>query len=381
MTSHNRVVQSVKEYFETLPIAGRVIDTEEPISFGTKVGGFADVVLRSNARFAAIAECKNPWDSSEAAKAQLKSYLCATGTLFGVLAIGKDPRNWVFCENQGGYYFKEVRKDDFEKRVSNWKPTSSIQYREDTARQWEKTARQIQKSIRKWQVASIAFAFLCVIFFTVLMWPKSILPLSTNGFVDRDNLYQVVRIIDGDTVEIEYEDVLTSVQLIGVNAPETVHPSKPVEPYGKEATVFLQGLLLYKFVYFEFDRNKRDRYNRLLAYIYRDSDDLFVNIELIRQGYGKIDARSPFKYMKLFQYHESQVRTVGKGLYGVPQARVTSQSGESFAVESKGEVYVTRTGKKYHREGCTSLRRSKIPISLVEAKQGYGPCGRCNPPR
>ena len=44
------------------------------------------------------------------------------------------------------------------------------------------------------------------------------------------------------------------------------------------------------------------------------------------------------------------------------------------------EVYVTRTGKKYHREGCSSLRRSKIPISLAEAKQQYGPCSRCNPP-
>ena len=371
MTSHNRVVQSVKEYFGTLSITGRVIDTEEPISFGSKVGGFADVVLRSNTRFVAIAECKNPWDSSEAAKAQLKSYLCATGTLFGVLAIGKDPENWVFCENQGGYYFREVRKDDFEKRVSNWKQTSSIQYREDTARQWENTALQIQKSIRRWQIASIAFAALFIIFFTALMWSKSILPPSANGFVDRDNLYQVVRIIDGDTVEIEYEDVLTSVQLIGVNAPETVHPSKPIEPYGKEATAFLQKLLLHKFVYFEFDRNKRDKYDRLLAYVYRDSDDLFVNIELIRQGYGKVDARFPFKYMKLFQYHESQARTAGKGPYRVPQEPVPSPP------EELGEVYVTPTGKKYHRKRC---RFGTIPISLAEARERYGPCALCDPP-
>lgn len=45
------------------------------------------------------------------------------------------------------------------------------------------------------------------------------------------------------------------------------------------------------------------------------------------------------------------------------------------------EVYITRTGKKYHRGSCSSLRRSKIPISLREAKLGYGPCSRCNPPR
>ena len=44
-------------------------------------------------------------------------------------------------------------------------------------------------------------------------------------------------------------------------------------------------------------------------------------------------------------------------------------------------VYGTKTGKKYHRSSCSSLRRSKIPISLAEAKVGYGPCARCKPPR
>lgn len=44
-------------------------------------------------------------------------------------------------------------------------------------------------------------------------------------------------------------------------------------------------------------------------------------------------------------------------------------------------VYITRTGKKYHRGSCSALRRSKIPIALVDAKQGYAPCARCDPPR
>ena len=60
----------------------------------------------------------------------------------------------------------------------------------------------------------------------------------------------------------------------------------------------------------------------------------------------------------------------------------TSASQSSEDAPSKDmSVYVTRTGKKYHREGCSSLRRSKIPISLAKAKQRYGPCSRCNPPR
>ena len=58
----------------------------------------------------------------------------------------------------------------------------------------------------------------------------------------------------------------------------------------------------------------------------------------------------------------------------------TSESTESQQLEDV-TVYVTRTGKKYHLGSCSSLRRSKIPISLAEAKQKYGACGRCNPPR
>ena len=59
-----------------------------------------------------------------------------------------------------------------------------------------------------------------------------------------------------------------------------------------------------------------------------------------------------------------------------------SESTESEPESSKdGTVYVTRSGKKYHTGGCSSLRRSKIEISLAEAKQKYGPCSRCNPPR
>ena len=177
MTSHNRVVRSVEEYFSTLTLQGKSVNLEEPIQFGSGVGGFADVVLQANTRFVAIAECKNPWDSRESAKAQLKSYLCATGTLFGVLAIGRNPENWVFCENQGCYYFKKIRKDDFEARVSGWTPTNSIQHREDTARQWENTARQIQKSINIWRSIAVALGvsvvFLITLFLTMASKPPS----------------------------------------------------------------------------------------------------------------------------------------------------------------------------------------------------------------
>ena len=196
-----------------------------------------------------------------------------------------------------------------------------------------------------------------------------------------DTAYKVVRIIDGDTVKIDYRGKATNVRLIGVDTPETVHPSKSVEVYGKEASDFTKNLLLGESVYLRFDTDRTDTFGRLLAYLYRAPDGLFVNLEIVRQGYGHVYTQFPFKHMELFRYYGNRARTAGKGLYGVPQARVPSLSAESTGVESEGEVYVTRTGKKYHREGCISLGRSKIPISLAEAKERYGPCGRCNPPR
>ncbi len=200
--------------------------------------------------------------------------------------------------------------------------------------------------------------------------------------------YKVVRVIDGDTVKVNYRGELTSIRFIGVDTPETVHPTKPVEFYGKEASNFTKNLLLGESVYLRFDTQKRDAYGRLLAYLYRAPDGLFVNLEIVRQGYGHVNLRFPFKYMALFRFYGNQARAVGKGLYGTPQSsknQVTSPAGEVSAVTSRSDsetqVYVTHTGKKYHREECISLRHSKIPISLSEARERYEPCRKCRPPQ
>ena len=191
-----------------------------------------------------------------------------------------------------------------------------------------------------------------------------------------DTAYPVLSIVDGDTVKIDYQGKKTSVRLIGVDTPETVHPSKPVEVYGTEASNFTRNLLLGESVYLRFDVEQTDRFGRLLAYLYRAPDGLFVNLEIVRQGYGPVDTRFPFKHVALFRHYETQARAAEKGVYGTPQA-----ASVNVELEGTGQVYVTRTGKKYHRDGCRSLSKSKFPISLAEAKQKYGPCSRCNPPQ
>ncbi len=198
-----------------------------------------------------------------------------------------------------------------------------------------------------------------------------------------DIAYKVIRVIDGDTVNIDYNGNATNVRLIGVNTPETVHPSKSVEAYGKEASNFIKNLLQGESVYLRFDTDRRDNFDRLMAYLYRAPDGLFVNLEIVRQGYGHVYTEAPFKHLELFRYYENRARTAGKGVYGSSQPN--GEAGEiSPATESDGtdKIFVTRTGKKYHREGCSSLSRSKLPISLEEAKKrNFVPCGRCNPPR
>lgn len=204
----------------------------------------------------------------------------------------------------------------------------------------------------------------------------SLMSYPTEIFLG-DTTYQVTRIIDGDTVEIRYDGKPTSVVLIGVDTPETVHPQKPVEVFGKEALAFTRNLLLGESVYLRFDTNRTDRYGRLLAYLYRAPDGLFVNLEIVRQGYGKVYTTLPFKHKTLFRYYGEQAQNAGRGLWSTGVGG--HQRIQPEEVPQTKTVYITRTGTKYHRGSCRYLRYSKIPISLEKAKQGYSPCSVCRP--
>ncbi len=135
-------------------------------------------------------------------------------------------------------------------------------------------------------------------------------------YFNESESYQVLRVIDGDTIEIKYKQKKEIVRLIGVDTPETVYPTQPVEPYGPQATEFTKNLLLGESVYLKYDDEKRGKYGRLLAYVYRVPDGLFVNLELVRQGYGKAYIKYPFEYMPLFQNYEDIAKSVSKGLWG-----------------------------------------------------------------
>ena len=127
---------------------------------------------------------------------------------------------------------------------------------------------------------------------------------------------RVTRVVDGDTIVLDGGE---RVRLIGVDTPETVHPQKPVERFGKEASAFTRRLLEGRRVRLAFDQQRRDRYGRTLAYMYLP-DGRLANEEIIRQGYGHAFTKYPFAQamMERFRAAEREAREAGRGLWAPP---------------------------------------------------------------
>ena len=126
----------------------------------------------------------------------------------------------------------------------------------------------------------------------------------------------VERVVDGDTLLLQSGE---RVRLIGVDTPETKHPSKPVQYFGKEASAFTRRIVERKRVRLEFDqanaaRGHKDRYGRTLAYVFLE-DGTLLNAEIIKQGYGHAYTQFPFSHLEEFRQLEREAREQGRGLW------------------------------------------------------------------
>ncbi len=129
--------------------------------------------------------------------------------------------------------------------------------------------------------------------------------------------YEVVKVIDGDTVSIDINGQVETIRMIGINTPETVDPRRTVECFGKEASDQAKALLSGKKVRIEMDESQgtRDKYDRLLAYVYTE-DDLFFNKYMIEAGYAyEYTYNIPYKYQSEFKAAETMARVGEKGLW------------------------------------------------------------------
>ena len=117
---------------------------------------------------------------------------------------------------------------------------------------------------------------------------------SGGGTAGAPGRAEVVRVVDGDTIVVDVGGVEERVRLIGIDTPESVDPRSPVDCFGPEASRAAQALLPEGTeVQLVRDVEARDRYDRLLAYVYKVDDGTFVNRALAEQGFAEVATFPP----------------------------------------------------------------------------------------
>ena len=184
----------------------------------------------------------------------------------------------------------------------------------------------------------------------------SLAVLTLVSPADAQSIQRVTRVIDGDTVVLAS---LGTVRLIGVDTPETVDPRKAVQYFGKEASAFLTTLVLGNDVRIAYDSQRTDRYHRTLAYLYL-ADGTFVNLEIVRQGYGHAYLTFPFQMMDVFRAAERDAREAARGLWA-------SAATESVSIPPASiRVWVNTASQVYHCPGARHDGTTRVGVYLTQ---------------
>lgn len=221
--------------------------------------------------------------------------------------------------------------------------------------------------------------------------------------------YSVVRVVDGDTIIVDLDGTEERVRLIGVDTPESVHPDKSKNvAYGKIASEFTKSMLEDQAVTLEYDVQERDRYGRVLAYVYLDGE--MFNKTLLEEGHAKVATYPPnVKYVDAFTAIQEKAREEKKGVWAYDafegsegsttseekneKTQIDEQNEEkqtkdqaSLGSEQSEDYYVGNSNtKKFHRPGCRYAADIKPENSVMieqrndALQQGYDPCKVCKP--
>lgn len=136
----------------------------------------------------------------------------------------------------------------------------------------------------------------------------------------------IVKVVDGDTAIVSVDGQDRRVRFLGVDTPETVHPNKPVQYYGKEASNFTKEALNGRRVWLEYDVDPQDKYKRHLAYIWLKPPssvnegtirESMFNAKLLLGGYAKVMIIKPNRrYEAVFRKLENEARLKKLGIWG-----------------------------------------------------------------
>ena len=169
---------------------------------------------------------------------------------------------------------------------------------------------------------------------------------------EKKKTYKVINVVDGDTIDVDMDGKTQRIRLIGVNTPETVHPEKTVEYFGKEASEYTKKNLTGKTVEIETDdsQDKYDKYGRMLAYVIVDGKNF--NKSLIEDGYAyEYTYNVPYKYQSEFKNAQKNAEKNNKGLWAPKEEKKTE--------EKKTETKKTETKKQNTTQKKTNTTQKK----------------------
>ncbi|MEO5627294.1 MAG: thermonuclease family protein [Candidatus Saccharimonadales bacterium] len=152
--------------------------------------------------------------------------------------------------------------------------------------------------------------------------------LPHTGIATTPGFYRVVDFADGDTISVDMNGTTEKIRFIGVDTPETHDPRKAVQCFGQAASDFTKGYIGKQPVRLEADptNTNRDRYNRLLRYVYLQNGSL-VNAEIIKQGYGFAYVSFPFTKLEEFKNYQKQAQSQKLGLWNSCQPKANTYGG------------------------------------------------------
>lgn len=202
---------------------------------------------------------------------------------------------------------------------------------------------------------------------------------STPTETSNSSLYKVTSVVDGDTLKVSMNGTVETIRLIGIDTPETVHPTKPVECFGKEASNKAKATLTGQNIRIELDptQGERDKYDRLLAYVFLEDGTNF-NKFMIAEGYAyEYTYNLPYKYQSDFKKAQADASSQKKGLWADGICESTTSETKSAPAPTTSVVPVANTKApaptgyvcSYNAYNCTDFSTHN------EAQSVYESCG------
>lgn len=171
---------------------------------------------------------------------------------------------------------------------------------------------------RVWRRRPLTLGSLLLLVLLVIA-TRSRVPQGSDHERYHDRVFRCVRVVDGDTVDIDAPDgrrAHTRIRLWGVDTPETVRPGEPPMYYGPEASAFSRACVEERNIRLELSPGRsRDKYGRLLGYVYFGDPPAMLNEELIARGYGYADRRFDHPWKARFVQLEERAQKERQGLW------------------------------------------------------------------